>query len=605
MVLTSHSFVQLDSLATTLTGGSQSLLYTTFATSAWLRRPSFYAGFAEYMSPFPASTGGPGFSTTGLSLRALLPVPNQQDRTLIKEYSGTATVIDTSVVCFAPAISDFQIFTDTGDVQITGNVSIPPETIAAYNVEGSLVDYSSEFELGASPLNRTQFICLADITGIMTLCQMGPHMTGSFLVGQLQPFPRNTSHRWVSGYDNQNQYLVLKTKITGDEFGLGKAYPTHNSTQGEWLRAFFQTGDGNNDTILQMDISLCYNSLDSLDTQIVATTNRSRSEASPEIGNNSYNFTNVLDQFGLHGDSPNERGLLQLTHFPQGVLPTADFPTQTNSSDYIKRTAQQIAPISVDVAQGFKSGDAVELQFSKLNGGPAFLDLTAYSAHSDLVNFVNQTMVEGGSIAFAMQSLITILAGSMYYEQLPNFDSKTLVKRTNFIQAQIPAGKGLEYSSNPAGLQRGFVAVLVMTIIHVMLMAGIITWFFKGRHFPTSRPYSWLTKTGTRISTLGNAWQTIAQIHDPAVEKYVSTAALASDSEVEQWMRRDGNGDKIVGMRWVAWAERGGTTEVIDRNVSEEAKEKDALERRSRRDRRNRWKGRVELSRPPAGAAWG
>lgn len=556
------------------------------------------------MSPFAVSTGGSGFSTTGLSLRALLPVPDQQDRTLIKEYNGMATVIDTSVVCFAPVITGFQIFTDTGDAQITGNVSIPTETIAAYNKEygGSLVDYSSEFELGPSTINRTEFICLADITGIMTLCQMGPHMTGSFLVGQLQPFPRNTSQRWVPGYDSQNQYLVMKTNITGSGFGLGKAYHTHNSTEGEWLRAFFQTGDGNNDTTLQMDISLCYNSLDSLDTQIVATTNRSRSEASPEIGNNSYNFTNVLGQFGLHGGSPNERGLLELTHFRQGVLPTADFPPPTNSSSYIKSTAQQIAPISVDVAQGSKSASTVELQFSKLNGGPVFVDLTAYSAHSDLVNFVNQTMIEGGGIAFAMQSLITILAGSMYYEQLPNFDDKTPVKRSNFAQAQIPAGKGLQYSSDAAGSQRGFVAVLVMTIIHVMLMAGIIIWFYTGRSFSISRPYCLLTKTGTRISTLGNAWQTIAQIQDPAIEKYISSAALASDSEVEQWMRHDGNGDKIVGMRWTAWIERGGTTEVIERAVFEKARENEASERRERQDRRRR---SIDFSRPVVGAAWG
>lgn len=42
--------------------------------------------------------------------------------------------------------------------------------------------------------------------------------------------------------------------------------------------------------------------------------------------------------------------------------------------------------------------------------------------------------------------------------------------------------------------------------------------------------------TGTKISTIGNAWQTLAQIKEPLTE-LLDLNTLSSDREVDRWMK--------------------------------------------------------------------
>lgn len=48
---------------------------------------------------------------------------------------------------------------------------------------------------------------------------------------------------------------------------------------------------------------------------------------------------------------------------------------------------------------------------------------------------------------------------------------------------------------------------------------------------------------------LGNGWQTIAQIQNVATTGYIKKAEFATDSEVVEWIKKDGNGDRLVGIR--------------------------------------------------------
>ncbi len=168
--------------------------------SGWLLRPSVYAPFAEI--PADAPFDEPGFKDTGLLLRAFLPIANQQDRVLIKDYNGPATVIDTRVVCFPPQIKNVEMHTDTGTAELWGNVSDnywqnTPTSDGWLQDSSLLVDYSADFNSGA--LNRTTFSCEADIDALMTFCQLKPTMSGSFLVGQLQNYTGNQTGSWVPG----------------------------------------------------------------------------------------------------------------------------------------------------------------------------------------------------------------------------------------------------------------------------------------------------------------------------------------------------------------------------------------------------------------------
>lgn len=50
----------------------------------------------------------------------------------------------------------------------------------------------------------------------------------------------------------------------------------------------------------------------------------------------------------------------------------------------------------------------------------------------------------------------------------------------------------------------------------------------------------------TSISSLRNAWQTVAQLQTYPASKYLTRASLAEDSEVEQWIKDDGYGNHFA-----------------------------------------------------------
>jgi hypothetical protein len=73
----------------------------------------------------------------------------------------------------------------------------------------------------------------------------------------------------------------------------------------------------------------------------------------------------------------------------------------------------------------------------------------------------------GGSIAFALQSTITLLASMAYYDQLAQFDNSAPVQHTFFITANV-----LQH-------YRGFLAVMIVLAMHVLLVAYVVTWFAR------------------------------------------------------------------------------------------------------------------------------
>lgn len=66
-------------------------------TSTWLRNPPAYPAFAEYTKSIESREG---VDDTGTLLRAFLPFADAQSRETIRNYSGTAMVLDSRVSCF-------------------------------------------------------------------------------------------------------------------------------------------------------------------------------------------------------------------------------------------------------------------------------------------------------------------------------------------------------------------------------------------------------------------------------------------------------------------------------------------------------------------------
>ena len=71
--------------------------------SAWSKNPPRSPTFAEYhVDP---DAGSNSVSDTGLTLRAFLPIMDQNERLLLRSYSGRAGLIDARVRCYRPTIA--------------------------------------------------------------------------------------------------------------------------------------------------------------------------------------------------------------------------------------------------------------------------------------------------------------------------------------------------------------------------------------------------------------------------------------------------------------------------------------------------------------------
>lgn len=71
--------------------------------TVWTKKPPFYPTFAEYHEDLADPL--PDVADTGLTLRAFLPVQSQQERSMLYDFSGSATVIDSRVRCVRPQFS--------------------------------------------------------------------------------------------------------------------------------------------------------------------------------------------------------------------------------------------------------------------------------------------------------------------------------------------------------------------------------------------------------------------------------------------------------------------------------------------------------------------
>lgn len=506
------SFVLLSDLSVGLVPGRPVPDFTTtgfgrrsFAksdTSAWLKKPTIYTAFAEY-NVKPKFNSRSRVTDTGVSLRALLPISEKEDRVSLQEYQGSATVLDTRVVCVSPDAA----LDESGNLAF---LSVPQDVLQNYSVSSGNTRFVQDLTSRALiPLSGIRI--LSD--GNFTLNQISTQLTRSQLISQFDDVSSTINVKGITF----NQYITVHVPFPFPNNTIPK--PLGNPTQtivGDWLHLVYDNLPRNivgGQPIIR--ISLCYNALSALDMDIQASTTRSRNESVPQRTTSSdatFNFEAIRHELGDERVTPNDRGLLEMK-FPSGI-PEGSL-AGTNSSDYI-RNSQLIS----------QSSNTTLHSISVISQGGI-----ADSIHPDLAALFDEIMTSTfePSIGFAMQSMITVLAQTAYQEQLPIFDKSTGVRLTHFAHASIPGGQAELYNSTPAGFRPGYVAVLVVIIFHFLLVAGI----------------TYLFIFHTKSSTLHNSWQTMSQTHGPLTSRYL-TSHFASDAEVTQWMVEDKTSNIVV-----------------------------------------------------------
>lgn len=140
------------------------------------------------------------------------------------------------------------------------------------------------------------------------------------------------------------------------------------------------------------------------------------------------------------------------------------------------------------------------------------------TADPSIVALVQEILNNGGGIVFALQSILTVLSGLAYYDQMLQFNGVDDVSQQAFAVATVRKHV------------RGIIAVLIVVGVHVVLVGVILSLFL-------------LT---TRYSTVGNAWMSVAQVYGECTRDVLDRGKVWNDDVVERFMN---GGREMAGVK--------------------------------------------------------
>lgn len=535
--------------------------------STWSQQLQSYVSFAEYHEQ-PSGDSIDGVDDTGLTLRAFLPIVDEQTRFMTASWDGLAAVLDARTVCIRPTLleprvhyADLALGFETGFTIDLGShsptelgleaISAPvfgcpsgdcPEATACY-VPLTAVDSSGDFQL-----NQTQFsqwrlvVCQPSSDAAQTLWTLqsafqvpGQGVRRAALVGE-------------PNYSFGNAYVVVNVSsgseaewanaIPGEDPNLGifrgsgtspVGYSVHGQNN-EWYDLIFSE-----DATLNLSVSVCYTAFDAADlhVQIEASGNHSDITPSWNTTRQAFDYSDIRAQFGqdlgdgsvTYSKDSISRNIMTLEKRASWV-PEPDFGdyvvprkriTETNWIADYANMAGSLQSNAFDYEPGSNWTRFLWQNYQVPNLWNARLSYDY--ADTSLTGLVQEILQTGGSLAFAMQSVVTVLSELAYYQQLQQLNGISNVTKSPYVQASAPVRK------------RGLIAVTAVLGVHILIVFCFVLPIFL-----------WQTK----ISTLGNAWQAVAQLIDPKTKPLLDKAALAIDSQAEEQVKvRTGRKNKL------------------------------------------------------------
>jgi hypothetical protein len=527
-------------------GGEEDVL---LRSTSWSLKPQSYPAFAEYTEDPVVSDG---ISDTGLTLRAFLPYADPTRRQQLHSYSGQTTVLDARVTCQVPQFENFSMNYQGGFLVMVGFVRATLSTPRLGN-ETLFPDptNTSIWIRNAS----TPFACIVPLSNSSTegvpdqwrtsVCQLANDgRDDDGIAGGLVSEFRDYS-TWLeeaSNYENSTNfgtaYLVLNVS-SGPNLEWQNTIPGHDATplsvpdgapDREWLQFSLQ-GD------LSFGASLCYAAFDIADipVKITSTNRRNRTEPLPQFnfGSKRYTFDGVRKQYGQDenhaGDikALEDRGLFQLEKQSWIAAPGIQPPIYS----YIRDSASFAGPGTNTLP--YWSGymfNAVDNYYSPADRTDNF-NLTSFERFFAYVNtgtlqpdpmhvwLFQEIVSNGGSVAYALQSQLTLIASMTYYDQLAQFDNAAAVSQSVFIETNLPAAFW------------GWLGIVIVLSIHIFVAWLVLFWFLAA----------------TKYTLLGQKWQNLAQATTAETAKFIAMATDMLDDSVKIEMKKEEWAKKELG----------------------------------------------------------
>ena len=526
--------------------------------SGWNQQTATFATFAEYAE---APIDDPGVDDTGVTLRAFLPFSSQATRQNLHSYEGYTTTVDTRVTCQAPTLDGAPLTV----IPDGSNTIIFNASILARQPTPRLFNHTFQWAnaiSGEIEFNRSIGVgCFAPVNlGLNTpswrtsLCQLPENMPyAGGLVSEFQQNPPFDEMKVMENPDNQFWWnstlwgighLVLNVTlgepedwqaVLGDH---GDQHPPFYQIRENWLDLIYSEGEQ------VLSLSLCYSSFMTADMPVKIQSPTNRTEPSPvyDLSQSKYTFDSVRQMYGQNRSvSRSERGILDLVKADSWLVNDTALPPMES---FVRAYTNMDGPQKNAIDKSGYVGNLTAL-FGFYQGTDALIDedvLLPDRFHSWLFQEIVQS---GGSIAFAMQSLLMFMASTSYYQQLPQFDLASNVTQTQFIVTNVPKS------------WTGFTVTLVVTIVHLCVMAIVIVAF----------------TTTTKFTKIGDTWQTVAQLVSPATADVLRGATLRSDNKVKNQIIGKRRKKKRVRVDYIQHLDRVGLVEEPVSGTEEEVDE--------------------------------
>ena len=485
--------------------------------TVWTKKPPFYPAFAEYHQDL----SGPQTddSDTGLTLRASPPLSGQDTRSTLRNFSGLATALDSRVQCIRPQLTMEKAHFTPGAFALTGLISGNNSrqgsnfscVLPQFNVgeDGSVPE---EWQISTTYLGAFANASLGPVQSEFQTSASSNQYGMAFVAVNLTT---GTTPEWI-------RVLGIDSSEFGT-FGSPGASPLYHSNRREWLDLLFTENAS-----LIMSVTICYASYDTTILAIEASsgTNRTEPVATYDVQSQSYDYSSVRLQLGQsspgHANpSPDDRGVLSMTKRSSWKPGTGDYPNASWVQNAVTLNVEG-DPVDFELASSAETNLTAYL-YDGDNPAGAWSGEARVGTDPSTTALFQQILKEQGSIAFALQSILTVFTGMTYYDQLEQFNNIDDINTTAFILVSRPSSV------------RGITAVTVAVSVHLLLIAIVIQRFLSQ----------------STLSTIGNAWQTIAQIRQAGsdTEILVQNAALATDSRIEKRVIEQRWGRRLVGLK--------------------------------------------------------
>lgn len=480
------------------------MFYVSSTADSWDDRPATLPVFAEKAGKNIQLSGhknGSALFATGSNLQALLPL-DKQNRTSLAEYQGPAAVVDSRVVCMSPYIETLWITQENGTEWLRIYGEIYPSALDHYSDE--LVDLGFFTSKPGNLSQKIIFYCKGnsewDSTNSgapfaewkVSLCQLwNPYLMtadggtdffgGSFDLGFVVLNMTGSDELWYN------------VSISESDIGFGKG------GDGEWVNFSFPASDEEGASQLDISVSLCFLSYNAVNALVTARAEWNLTEPVLSKSSNAlrYNTTSFRSHLGVG------EGVADLDYKSRGILELVDIDHQSITD--LPEAENWIKESLVPMQLGPSGSNSPTLRMCITCN----LDVRV---HEGFISIFQDTLAITSHPALALQALLTSRALQIYDDRMPDFSTSASATVSLVKPFQVPT------------VFRGFYVIFSLIGFHMILMVYIFVLFFKLEGH----------------TSLGQAWQAVAQLHGEETEEIMAIAATSTDSEVAKWLSGKG-----------------------------------------------------------------